>query len=92
MNAGASCIQSAGIIVEHRGIDVDVAFHHPASHLHGRVPGLASASGWRSLPTRTSRPRFEAAAIMFPFSMKPIPPNIFTSRTSSPSARAHVHS
>jgi hypothetical protein len=39
----------------------------------------ACLSRRRSLPTRSSKPRFDAAAIMFPFSMKLSPPNLSSS-------------
>src|SRR5579871_3323472 len=53
-----------------------------------RAPGWESASGSASLPTRARRPRLETATSILPFSMKPMPPNIFTSRTDLASARA----
>src|SRR5215472_1997412 len=48
----------------------------------GRAPGWRRASASRSLPTRSSSPRREAPARRLPFSMKPMPPNIFTSLTA----------
>jgi hypothetical protein len=59
------------LIVESRGININVAFLVRPRITIGRAPCCASASSWRSLPTRTSRPRLEAAATMLPFNMKP---------------------
>src|SRR5215472_12834945 len=59
----------------------------------GRAPGWRSDSASRSLPTRTSNPRREAPARRLPFSMKPMPPNIFTSLTAPAlltAARTHA--
>src|SRR5262249_4634188 len=53
-----------------------------------RAPGLERASAWASLPMRARRPRFEAATSMLPFTMNPMPPNIFTSCTAGLSATA----
>src|SRR5262249_17535229 len=47
-----------------------------------RVPGLARASACRSLPTRNSKPRFDAPTRRLPLSMNPMPPNILTSVTA----------
>ena len=54
----------------------------------GCAPGLESASRAPSWPTRTSRPRCEAPTSKLPFTIKPIPPNILTSRTSPGDDRA----